>query len=240
MRVYNLLAVIVFWLFFWIVNADNIVTLKDFQLQITGVEKEIKELQNHSNRAQEKVEYHKEKVKRFTYKVNEIEGAKKEREFTLWKLKIEIQGIKMKLWTTKEAETPHPSIDHWTPELIKTWNDPNTHKPFNIDHLARAVGMAETWGCKKGYGATHWNCHWIKSGKTYPCLSYKLDWSWWLEKRYWAMCVFETTAESYEAFRVIWTRWYWWMPTTRTATKWTGWDRVTSRMANVNHLYYNN
>lgn len=30
---------------------------------------------------------------------------------------------------------------------------------FDIDKLARAVAMAETGNCTKGYGKTHFNCH---------------------------------------------------------------------------------
>ena len=40
---------------------------------------------------------------------------------------------------------------------------------IDLDRLAKAVAMAETNNCTKGYGKTHFNCHGIKSGNTYPC-----------------------------------------------------------------------
>ena len=104
-----------------------------------------------------------------------------------------------------------------------------TEKPFNLDKLAYAVAMQETKNCTLWYWATHNNCFWIKHGNTVPCP--------WVDKM--AMCKFDTPEESYEAFKIIWSKWYWEMPTRRMAVKWSGNDRADIWLKNTLYFYNN-
>lgn len=98
---------------------------------------------------------------------------------------------------------------------------------FDIYKLANAVAMAETGGCKTGYGASHNNCHWIKHGNTVRCPGVPKG----------KMCKFKTKQESYEAFVTIWAKWYKTMPNLKIAKAWTGDDKKVSWLYNVNHHY---
>ncbi len=100
---------------------------------------------------------------------------------------------------------------------------------FNINKLAYAVAMQETKNCTLGYWKTHNNCFWIKHWNTVPCP--------WVPKL--AMCKFNSPDESYEAFKIIWQKWYWWMPNLEKAERWTWKDRASIWLANVNYFYNN-
>ena len=99
---------------------------------------------------------------------------------------------------------------------------------FDINKLAYAVAMQETANCTKWYWVTHNNCFWIKHWNTVPCP--------WVRKL--AMCKFETKEASYEAFKIIWSKWYWEVPNYRMAKKWSWDDRTGIWLKNV--LYYYN
>lgn len=98
---------------------------------------------------------------------------------------------------------------------------------FSVHALANAVAMAETGGCKKGYWVSHNNCHGIKSWNTAPCP--------WTPKG--SMCRFKTTKESYEAFVIIWNKWYKTYPTLQQAKSWTGDDSKETWLAAVRQHY---
>ena len=100
---------------------------------------------------------------------------------------------------------------------------------FDIDKLARAIARHETWNCTLWYWATHNNCFWIKHWNTAPCP--------WVPKL--AMCKYSTPEESYEAFKIIWNKWYIWMPTLAMAERWTWKDRAQAWLNNVTNFYYN-
>lgn len=108
---------------------------------------------------------------------------------------------------------------------VEDINVPKTN--FDIDKLALAVAKAETGNCTTGYWVTHNNCHWIKSGNTYPCKTRSGS----------RMCVFKDTEESFTAFKVIWGKWYKKMPNLVSANAWTGKDRAVTWLYNVNHHY---
>lgn len=99
--------------------------------------------------------------------------------------------------------------------------------PVDLDKLAKAVAMAETTGCTKWTALSKKNCHGIKSWNTYPCKSPKK-----------AMCAFASHEESYEAFKVIWAKWYKTFPTRKQAVVWTWSDNADRWLAHVT-LYYN-
>lgn len=94
---------------------------------------------------------------------------------------------------------------------------------FSLDVLAYSVAMQETWNCTKWYGLTHNNCFWIKHGNTVPCP--------WVPKM--AMCKFSSPEESYEAFKIIWTKWYWELPDINMAKRWSWDDRADHWLNNV-------
>lgn len=120
-----------------------------------------------------------------------------------------------------------------TPKVEKQQESPkevkiDTKPDFDLDKLARAVAMAETGNCTKGYGKTHNNCHWIKSWNTYPCP--------WTPKG--KMCKFKNTEESFTAFRVIWSKWYKTLPTHNQAVRWTWADSSVTWRKHVLYFYY--
>lgn len=98
---------------------------------------------------------------------------------------------------------------------------------LDINRLSYAVAMAETHNCTKWYWATHNNCFWIKHGNTVPCP--------WVPKM--AMCKFETPEESYEAFKIIWGKWYKIFPDIYLAEVWTWKDRANTWLNTVKQYY---
>lgn len=100
-------------------------------------------------------------------------------------------------------------------------------KPFDIEKLAYAVAMAETANCTKGYGSMYNNCFGIKNGNTAPCDRIGQN----------RMCIYNSPSESYEAFKIIWSKWYKTFPDYALANKWTGADRVDTWLKHVSHYY---
>lgn len=97
-----------------------------------------------------------------------------------------------------------------------------------MEKLAYAVAMAETKNCELGYWKIYNNCFWIKNWNTVPCKSI------WVNK----MCIYNTPEESYEAFKIIWSKWYKTYPNKNLASKWTWWNRVNNWLNSVNLYYY--
>ena len=100
---------------------------------------------------------------------------------------------------------------------------------FNIDKLAYAVAMAETHNCTKWYWKMYNNCFWIKNWNTAPCEKI------WKNR----MCIYNSPKESYEAFKIIWGKWYKTFPSRTLASRWTWADRVDTWLQHVTHYYYN-
>lgn len=124
---------------------------------------------------------------------------------------IEVDGA-----TKDKFEESKPALT-FTPKVPK--QDP-------LDKLARAVAIAETSNCTKGYALTHNNCHGIKKGNTYPCKLKAGSRS--------RMCHFATKEESFVAFKVIWAKWYKnHIPTKANADVWTGKDRADTWLKHV-------
>ena len=133
--------------------------------------------------------------------------------------KISVQPVKIRQPEKKASNTPKKVLS----EIIEA----DKTSDFNVYALANAVAMAETQGCKVGYGVTHNNCHGIKSGNTAPCPGTPLG----------KMCKFKTTKESYEAFVKIWNTWYKTYPTLQQAKVWTGDDKKATWLAAVDQHY---
>ena len=51
------------------------------------------------------------------------------------------------------------------------------------------------------------------------------------------MCIYDAPEESYEAFKIIWAKWYWEMPDYRDAKYWSWDDRADAWLSNVTNLY---
>ena len=83
----------------------------------------------------------------------------------LWTQEMEDKRIALeKAKEKKPVKVTPKAIKHVLP--IKEVKIDTT---IELDRLAKSVAMAETNNCTKGYGKTHFNCHGIKSGNTYPC-----------------------------------------------------------------------
>lgn len=93
--------------------------------------------------------------------------------------------------------------------------------------LAKAVGMHETAGCTKGYGKEYNNCIGLKNGNTAPCPKIGRN----------NMCIYDDPEESYQAFIVVWKRWYGGLPTLAKAQRYSGSDRAHNWLNNVLHFY---
>lgn len=98
---------------------------------------------------------------------------------------------------------------------------------FDIDKLAKAIALAETWNCTKGYGKTYNNCFWIKNWNTAPCKKVGRN----------RMCIYEKPEDSYVAFKTIWMKWYKTMPTHKQAVIWSWNDDAVTWRQNVLHHY---
>jgi hypothetical protein len=112
-------------------------------------------------------------------------------------------------------------------QLIKDINESEYHKkPYNLldlDKLAYAVAMHETKNCGLNYGSSAVNnCFGIM---TWPNGKRRF-------KHY------SNPSESYADFKRIWTAYYKGFPTIAKAKKWSGNDRASAWLRNVNHYYY--
>ena len=138
-------------------------------------------------------------------------------------------NIKCAVKLTQEASYNylHIELTNLKEKSIGTEKVIKKQQVFNLDKLAYAVAMQETKDCTLGYWKTHNNCFWIKHGNTVPCP--------WVPKM--AMCKFKTKEESYEAFKIIWTKWYWELPNYEMAKRWSGDDRAGIWKYNVLHFY---
>jgi hypothetical protein len=104
----------------------------------------------------------------------------------------------------------------------------NQSNSVDLDKLAYAVAMAETKDCTTGIGPKYLNCFGIKSGGTAPCSAIGRS----------RFCIYNSKEESYEAFKIIWTKVYGGgYPTRAQAERWTGKDRVDNWLRIVNQYY---
>lgn len=144
----------------------------------------------------------------------------------IWTEKMEAERIaqeRAKVVKTTKV-TPKVEKKQEKPKEVKI----DTKPDFDLDRLARAVAMAETNNCTKGYGKTYNNCFGIKNGNTAPCP--KIGKS--------KMCIYEKPEDSYEAFKKIWSKWYKTHPNLVSAQRWTGHDNAVRWLSHVN-LHYN-
>lgn len=100
-----------------------------------------------------------------------------------------------------------------------------TPQEFNIDILARAVAQHETANCKVGTGKYN-NCFGIRNGNTAPCSQISSS----------GFCIYETPEDSYEAFKIIWSKVYGGFPDVAKTNKWTK-TQQTEWLNNVTYLY---
>lgn len=147
----------------------------------------------------------------------------------VWKQIVWTQELEDKRIADLKAQEKKDKPVKITPKVEKPVEKPNeeTKEELDMDKLARAVAIAETGNCTKGYGKTHFNCHGIKSGNTYPCP--------WTPKG--KMCKFKDKEESFIAFKVIWGKWYKIHPNLVSAQRWTGHDNAVRWLYHVN-LHY--
>ena len=88
--------------------------------------------------------------------------------------------------------------------------------------------MQETKNCTKGVGLSQNNCFGIRPGNTAPCKEVSKS----------NFCIYNDPKESYEAFKIIWERWYGGLPDIHKASKWTA-TQQKEWLANVLHIYHN-
>jgi hypothetical protein len=70
------------------------------------------------------------------------------------KMEREKQALERAKVSKPVKVTPKVEKKHEKPKEVKIDNKPD----FDLDRLARAVAMAETNNCTKGYGKTYNNC----------------------------------------------------------------------------------
>lgn len=107
-----------------------------------------------------------------------------------------------------------------------------TDKPYKseIDRLAYAVSMAETGGCKLGYGKMYNNCVGLKNGSIAPCKKIGKN----------RMCIYDKPEESIEAWKKVWIVGYGGgFPTKRMAQMYSGNDHSDTWLTNVTYHYRN-
>lgn len=136
----------------------------------------------------------------------------------------EMENKRLEALKPKEVVKPAPKVEK-QPEQPK---EVKIDTSYDINKLAKAVAIAETGNCTKWYGKSYNNCFWIKHWNTAPCP--KIGRS--------RMCIYEKPEDSYEAFKIIWSKWYKWPPNLRTARRWTGNDNATRWLSHVNLHYY--
>jgi hypothetical protein len=105
-----------------------------------------------------------------------------------------------------------------------------TDKPnkSEIDKIAYAVAMAETGGCKLGYGKIYNNCVGLKNGKIAPCKKIGKN----------KMCIYDKPEESIEAFKKVWIIGYGGgFPTKRMAEVYSGNDHADTWLKNVTYYF---
>lgn len=96
-------------------------------------------------------------------------------------------------------------------------------EPANLDKLAVAVAVAETSNCTTGMALTKNNCHGI------------MTWASGRRTGRW----FATRAESFAAFKSLWTRLYGGrFPTMADAKRYTGNDRAATWLGIVTAVYH--
>ena len=97
-----------------------------------------------------------------------------------------------------------------------------------IDRIAYAASVAETSNCTEGKGISNNNCFGIKNGGIAPCVSMDAG----------RFCIYETTEQSFDAFKKIWVEGYGGgYPTTNMAAVWTGNDRPGNWLNNFADAY---
>ena len=113
-------------------------------------------------------------------------------------------------------------------KVVISKKENTTKKEIDIDKLAFAVAMQETKNCQLWFWKTYNNCFWIKNWSVAPCKKIGRK----------NMCIYNSPAESYVAFRKIWTKVYGWVfPDYRKARLWSGNDRASEWLKNVNYFY---
>ena len=126
----------------------------------------------------------------------------------------------------QSIETP-PKEAQGIPEKEKT------QEPVDLHKLAYAVAMAETHNCTKGYGTMYNNCFGIKSGNTAPCPVVNGIKQIGQNR----MCIYTSWRQSYDAFKIIWAKWYKKFPDRALAARWTGNDRPDTWLKHVRYYY---
>lgn len=111
----------------------------------------------------------------------------------------------------------------------------NENKEENLDYykLAYAVGRHETGNCKLGYGKMYNNCVGMKSGNTAPCPTKNGKKQIGRNN----MCIYDDPKQSYDAFVIVWKRWYKGLPNLEKSKRYSGNDRAEIWMRNVLQFY---
>ena len=176
--------------------------------------------------------------------------AKEKKEFfrqlkliLIWLIILSLLGwLQIKVyWDIQTTETkqidPLKQVLQDNPEIedeildkeapILTTDEVLEKRDFNINKLAYAVAYHETKNCQLWYGKKYNNCFWIKQNRTARCDKVGRN----------KMCIYKTPEDSYKAFKIIWSKWYWWLPTIEMAKRWSGNDRAKEWRRNVLYIY---
>jgi len=119
--------------------------------------------------------------------------------------------------------------------IVKIETQENANKEvFDLDKLALAVGRHETGNCTLGYGKMYNNCVGMKSGNTAPC-PVKNGVKQIGRNN---MCIYDDPQQSYDAFKIVWAKWYGELPNAEMAKRYSGNDRAEIWRKNVINFYY--
>jgi hypothetical protein len=150
-------------------------------------------------------------------------------ETLICKTESRLAKAKMQAFLKKEIELTEEDTKRLSPKMLWECEEEEVVvEGEEIDRIAYAVAMAETHNCTKGYGEEYNNCFGMKNGSIAPCEEIGRN----------RMCIYESTEDSYAAFKKVWVEGYGGgYPTTNMAAVWTGNDRPGNWLNNFADAY---
>ena len=225
------IIILFFALIFVIVDAKKTKAEQSEENQILEILEENKKFGEEWRQKQELIEQKQRAIEILIDEKNKIIKEKEQIEEKIQKNRLEIDRKIKKIENPDYIEQKSLEVAEIEVEIVEQKNIDNFW--VDIDKLAYAVAMAETWNCTKWIWPKYNNCFWIKNWSIAPC-----------KKRTTSgnigMCIYNTQAESYEAFKKIWLQWYGdRFPTYQDAVRWTGNDKPDNWLYIVKTYYYN-
>ena len=220
-------AVIWFIIYFWFLYNKNTTYSSEIKTTIQDLVNENEKLWNDWRIIEsEKLELEKKLQEKISEKL-EIENLIQQNRKKINDL---IKIIENPIKNTPQNDFEKKSDENIVTETLEQIEAKNLENFFDIDKLAFAVSMAETWNCSQWIWPKYNNCFGIKNWNTAPCEKV------WVNN----MCIYNTPEESFEAFKKIWVAVYGGKyPTYNDAVRWTGNDKPDNWLYIVKTYYFN-